>query len=129
MGEASHVKPRDETKGMKTFLNEAFTSKDLLRSQRMANRMARQKQGKHAPYGLAMEDILYEKQRMAEASSNVDTEMQSRIQMAASYKPVEVVKRDPIKHSSNAILTRKRLEQKRKQKKEEAERLALESAS
>jgi hypothetical protein len=48
--------------GMKLFFREALTSNEVKHHQRRANMIANRKQGAQAPLGLALDDIIYERQ-------------------------------------------------------------------
>lgn len=119
--EDAHVGPRDETKGIKLFLQEALTSGEVQRQQRRTNMIGKKKQGHTAPLGLAMDDILYEKRRTMERGSTTRSAVNTRLQTAASSVPQDIVSRGGLKSSAAAVATRKRLEMKREKKRRNKE--------
>lgn len=123
--EVLHVGPRDETLGMKNFLKEALSTKDVLDQQRRVNVVGKHLQGAAAPRGLAMDDIIYEKQKSAEAKGTA-VSVNVRLQAAVSDKAQVVINRDTIKQSSNGVVNRVKAAERRRKMREEAEKKRLE---
>ena len=123
--EVLHVGPRDETLGMKNFLKEALSTKNVTDQQRRVNVVGKHLQGAAAPRGLAMDDIIYEKQKAAEVKGSAIS-VNVRLQDAVSDKEQSVITSDAIKASSTGIVNRVKANERRRKMREEAEKKRLE---
>ena len=126
------VAVRDENSGIKTFLQDALrSSKEATDMQRKVNMMTHAKQGSLAPKGLALEDVLYEKQKpkprnkgAAKGSKKASRSSASNSQKVEANSEL-VVDRDDLKKSAAGLVARKRAEERRIIKMKEAEERRL----
>jgi len=125
---------RDENSGIKTFLQDALrSSKEATDMQRKVNMMTQAKQGSLAPKGLALEDVLYEKQKPkspSKAAAAKGSQTKKASSAASKSRNVEadaelVVDRDDLKKSAAGLVARKRAEERRIIKMKEAEERRL----
>ena len=128
------VAVRDENSGIKTFLQDALrSSKEATDMQRKVNMMTQAKQGSLAPKGLALEDVLYEKQKPkspSKAAAAKGSQTKKASSAASKSRNVEadaelVVDRDDLKKSAAGLVARKRAEERRIIKMKEAEERRL----
>lgn len=68
--EASYGPPKDGTKAMRTFLNEALSTPTAVAALRRANMLGGNKQGPAAPRGLAMDHLLFQQKKLSDAGSS-----------------------------------------------------------